>query len=444
MHLTLIFLVICGQSCEKPDEIPVLERKYSTEIMVGFRIKYNLGFPHQDQIWIDDLSFLKNHLDTMRHFIPYADLDVIQDKSIFLSYPEKDFTIRFWDPDHSDEVDDKLKIGSIEIGNMPALRERMENFEPGLLVHAFALQYYYTILDETDLNKIENDYQSILQQGLYASVSHNTSSGVTEVVPSPALNDSRSFFAILSEAYFDKSDYFPFSYENLLSYDETGFKLMEDIWGRRRIKDYSEVKDHEFTLLIRKVEAGHAEIIRALANISEDLQMITDSLQDEILDILNARPMWLELQNGNGACFHPNKIWILENDHVPEKAHCVEVTNAKNFNNWSGSNQPMIVLHELSHYYHYHELGWNNNTITSAYENAKGKGLYINVEYINPDGSVVTRGTAYALENEKEYFAELSEAYWGKNDYYPFTRDQLKEYDPVGYQMVESLWSWGG
>jgi hypothetical protein len=42
--------------------------------------------------------------------------------------------------------------------------------------------------------------------------------------------------------------------------------------------------------------------------------------------------------------------------------------------------------------------------------------------------------------NPKEYFAELSEAYFGKNDFYPFVRGELKVHDPVGYRLMEEAW----
>jgi len=44
------------------------------------------------------------------------------------------------------------------------------------------------------------------------------------------------------------------------------------------------------------------------------------------------------------------------------------------------------------------------------------------------------------LTNKKEYFSELTEAYFGRNDFYPFSRSDLKEYDPVGYQMMVDCW----
>jgi hypothetical protein len=42
--------------------------------------------------------------------------------------------------------------------------------------------------------------------------------------------------------------------------------------------------------------------------------------------------------------------------------------------------------------------------------------------------------------NYKEYFAELTEAYFGKNDFFPFERADLKKYDPTGYKLMQDVW----
>ena len=47
---------------------------------------------------------------------------------------------------------------------------------------------------------------------------------------------------------------------------------------------------------------------------------------------------------------------------------------------------------------------------------------------------------AYALTNRMEYFAELSEAYLGVNDFQPFDRAELQRYDPQGFALMEKVW----
>jgi hypothetical protein len=44
------------------------------------------------------------------------------------------------------------------------------------------------------------------------------------------------------------------------------------------------------------------------------------------------------------------------------------------------------------------------------------------------------------MTNAMEYFAEATEAYFARNDFYPFDRDELKKHDPEMYALVEKLW----
>ena len=50
------------------------------------------------------------------------------------------------------------------------------------------------------------------------------------------------------------------------------------------------------------------------------------------------------------------------------------------------------------------------------------------------------RFAADAIENEQEFFAEMTECFFGTNDYYPFVRGELMTYDPAAYDLVRKLW----
>jgi hypothetical protein len=93
-----------------------------------------------------------------------------------------------------------------------------------------------------------------------------------------------------------------------------------------------------------------------------------------------------------------------------------------------------IVIHELAHAYHHQVLGFGNAQIKSAFQNAVRSGKYNQVK--NGAGEIVK---SYALTNEMEYFAECSEAYFARNDSFPFVREELREFDPEGYQVM-MLW----
>ena len=102
---------------------------------------------------------------------------------------------------------------------------------------------------------------------------------------------------------------------------------------------------------------------------------------------------------------------------------------------------PNFALHELAHAYHDRFLqgGFENAEISAAYDRAKAAGIYDNVERRDGKGGV-QKDQAYAMTNPMEYFAELTEAYFSTNDFFPFTRKELKTFDPVGFKLMKEIW----
>lgn len=93
-------------------------------------------------------------------------------------------------------------------------------------------------------------------------------------------------------------------------------------------------------------------------------------------------------------------------------------------------------VHELAHaYYHYHRGMFARKT-RAAYQNAQRTGLYRDIK--SKTGYPIAK--AYALTNEREYFAELSKTYLYKSSTFPFTRQELEQYDPVGYQLMREIY----
>jgi kynurenine formamidase len=51
-----------------------------------------------------------------------------------------------------------------------------------------------------------------------------------------------------------------------------------------------------------------------------------------------------------------------------------------------------------------------------------------------------TRERAYAMSNPMEYFAEATEAFFSRNDFFPFNRAELKRHDTGMEQLLAKLW----
>ena len=174
----------------------------------------------------------------------------------------------------------------------------------------------------------------------------------------------------------------------------------------------------------------------ALALLDRKLADIERTVYPSPLGNLKRVPIWIE--NGStglhGLAYHWSEVWLRDNGYNPDKAKAVEIHNLRDFIEWEPT-QPWFVLHELAHAYHDQALGEHNQDITQAYDNAMRLGLYENVKY--RDGNIMP---AYARTNRMEYFAELSEAYFGQNDIYPFNREDLRQHDPMGYALMEKVW----
>ncbi|MBL1176990.1 hypothetical protein [Pantanalinema sp. GBBB05] len=200
---------------------------------------------------------------------------------------------------------------------------------------------------------------------------------------------------------------------------------------------YKQESMYGFTILINPTVLRHQPETKAMRQeLSSQLAAIARVMPTKPLAQLRKVRIWVEWENRNGAAeFHPSAEWLRQHSYNPAKAGCVEVSNTRNFVQWSRTAQPWMLMHEFAHAYHHLALGEANSNIQMAYHHAVNQKLYQSVNYI-----MGGQRKAYALTDAKEYFAELSEAYFGQNDFYPFTRPQLKTYDPVGYQLMEKSW----
>jgi hypothetical protein len=117
-----------------------------------------------------------------------------------------------------------------------------------------------------------------------------------------------------------------------------------------------------------------------------------------------------------------------------EKARGVELANPETFWTWT-HEQPWMVLHELAHGYHDQVLGHDHKGIRECYERAVASKSYESV--LHYDGRKVRH---YALNNDKEYFAEATEAFFGTNDFYPFVRSELLAHDPKMHELLKKVW----
>lgn len=201
-----------------------------------------------------------------------------------------------------------------------------------------------------------------------------------------------------------------------------------------------EVKIESKVLLNKKLKKKVIEIFR------EQLSTLSKVIPPKRLAEIKKIPIWVSNESHylfrkdekGTMVYHVDPRW-LKKHFLPEKlARSIHLINPNNYITLhkAFTKQPFVTLHELSHAYHHQCLGSDNKVLIDAYDNAIKNKLYLKVSR----KLMKKKGNAYAATNVFEYFSELTEAYFGENDFFPFTRKELKGYDPVGFRAIQKSW----
>lgn len=181
--------------------------------------------------------------------------------------------------------------------------------------------------------------------------------------------------------------------------------------------------------------------VKTMLNIlDKQLQRVVDVIPPKALKHLRTVSIWInppyEGKRG-GAEYHPDIGWLKNNGRDPAMAKAIEITSVSIFP-FSNKRMPYLLLHELAHAYHDQVLQFDQPEIRKAFEQARDSKGYDRVKRFN--GNKIVMDKAYAMSNHKEYFAENTEAYFGKNDFFPFNQKELKAHDPKMHDLLAKVW----
>ena len=182
------------------------------------------------------------------------------------------------------------------------------------------------------------------------------------------------------------------------------------------------------------VELGK-KAIRFLENKLSDIKVVVP--RDKVKK-LQTVPIVLDLSHGKlgPMQYHPSAGWLKANGYSTDLAKCVHLPRAADLvTKRNVREQPWVILHELAHAYHDQVLGFDEPRIREAFEAYKQSG--------RGDKTLLHNGSRvkhYALSDHKEFFAEMTETYFGVNDFFPFNRAELKEAEPAILEMMANVW----
>ena len=140
------------------------------------------------------------------------------------------------------------------------------------------------------------------------------------------------------------------------------------------------------------------------------------------------------------AEYHPGADWLVQNRRDPAMVKGIEFTDVPRLAE-EVERMPVLLLHELAHAWHDQVLGFDHPEIAAAWGRALQSGKLDKVErrLVGRTDRPIERH--YGLSNPQEFFAEMSEAWFDVNDFFPYDRKQLVELDPESARLIERMWA---
>jgi hypothetical protein len=177
---------------------------------------------------------------------------------------------------------------------------------------------------------------------------------------------------------------------------------------------------------------------RALQLLNARLTAITMVVPEPALTKLRTITIQLDLDYADlkPMQYHPGADWLRGNGYHESLAKCVHIPAVEGFlSPFENHRMPWVVLHELAHAYHDQILGFDHPGIVAAWKKFRGGRKYTSV--LTSYGPLREH---YGLTNEKEFFAEMTETYFGSNDFHPFVAGQLKMEEPEIFALMAEIW----
>ena len=177
---------------------------------------------------------------------------------------------------------------------------------------------------------------------------------------------------------------------------------------------------------------------RALKLLTARLVAITIVVPEPALSKLRAVTIELDLDYGElkAMQYHPDAGWLKKHGYSTALAKCAHIPRADDFlSPYENHRMPWVVLHELAHAYHDQVLGFEEPRVLAAWKKFVDSGKYKSV--LTSPGHMREH---YGLTNQMEFFAEMTEAYFGSNDFYPFVTGELKQAEPEIFALMAEKW----
>lgn len=196
-----------------------------------------------------------------------------------------------------------------------------------------------------------------------------------------------------------------------------------------------------YTLFVHESVQAQGKAGRdALVVVRQKLADAAQRLPKNATAVLKDVPVYVDWNNKSGDCiaYHP-AVEATTPGANKARLQTIEIGDLACFSERATGNEPELLVRELALAWLDRSAGWEPASLRAAWERAKSGGLYASVPY-------VTGGMrpAHAIASPQFFFAETTESLFGRNDFFPFHREDLARFDPAGCDVVAKLWGTEG
>ncbi|PIR39149.1 MAG: hypothetical protein COV35_01120 [Alphaproteobacteria bacterium CG11_big_fil_rev_8_21_14_0_20_39_49] len=194
--------------------------------ILGWTVRIQEDLLKENLLQARALRELQSQLLKIRNRVPYRAMKQLQTVSIFL-YKEKGGV----DPNVTAYYSPLYK--AVVFHNAEKL-QNLSDRQNAVVLHELAHGYHDIVLSY-DNPQIKDAYNNAVKNGLYTNVKTQNGGIASKAY---ALENHVEYFAELSETYFSRkygsfeNDYYPFNIYDLKKYDNVGYKLAEEMWGK--------------------------------------------------------------------------------------------------------------------------------------------------------------------------------------------------------------------
>ncbi len=177
---------------------------------------------------------------------------------------------------------------------------------------------------------------------------------------------------------------------------------------------------------------------RAVKLLSARLVAITIVVPEPALTKLRAVTIELDFTYAGlkNMQYHPSAGWLKQQGYSEALVKCVHIPDVNDFlSPFENHRMPWVILHELAHGYHDQVHGYDEPRIKAAWEKFRDGGKYKSV--MTTPGNMREH---YGMSSQMEFFAEMTETYFGSNDFYPFVAGELKQIEPEIFSLMAEIW----